>query len=1678
MSHLHSTSSPGRNRRGGLLPVLTAGFLAAGSAFAQHSEPAAVLRLDVSSNATVQTSLPFEPFDGSLSALLSDQLTGNANEAEADRILAWDAAAQEYLIAYKAQDGTWLESGTNSIPAVFALTAGDGFFVENRHGPQTILLAGQLSVDADTLQTLEPGFNLAGLPQVASLSLNQSELFASAANGADSAGSADQIITVDGATNWLLSSTGHLLDGNWVTGTGTLSSASFSTGKGFWYLRRGSNSLEWLEANPASALSTSTNQPVIADIVISNGTVILSIDAIGYNPVELFHQDVAQGQSFPVDGGWQLADENLSGGTNMLWTDTTLTNFNCRIYVAAVQIDTDADQLSDARESLIYKTDATLADTDADGADDGFEVLTSLTEPLNPDTDADGMSDGSEIYHAANPLASNAYARLPWSEPFDGLTAGTLDGQNGWQADSATVQTNRTAQGSKALELTAAHASDQALQTFGAYGITNIWIDMMLQPQPGALPEADEITGRSAALLAADPAGYLSGYDGTFQEWVTSSNMPAATGQWLRVTMGLDYHAKTWRLNVDNILMAQNLGFKDNQTPELTHAAWKNSVLGNAYLDEVSIVTSEPGHLDDDGDTLPNVWEKTQGLDANDATDAAQDSDGDALSNADEYAAGTDALNADTDNDALVDGMETLFAEDPVSSNQYQQVPWNTGFESGEGYTLGNADGQAGWNATPQDAAVITDGNSALGTNSLLIKSSATQTALIDHWSVSATGCVIWSEMHTRTVPAPLPQNSETTGNSALFMLEGSHHFAVYDGTAGNWIILSNTPAVDHREWQQLAVRADYAAATWSLYWNNEPIIKNIGFADPSLKQMVRFALKGGNSLGDGFDALNIDTEKPLTIDEDADGLTDRTEDANQNGFVDAGETDPFNPDSDGDRMIDGNETLFAHDPVSSNTFATIPWTTGFESADGFTTGSLNGQGGWVATAATVQQDDSVQGVQAITLAANPAGAEARKDLGTWPEKVLWFDSYAKLQPGQLPDPSTISNAAVLVALNPEGLLSGWDSEAEQWVTSPIEYTADPNEWTRLTFCVDYNHKIWTAYIGSVRIFRDISFADSTLRSLARIAMRQPASSPLTGSSKWDQLALVTTEPALLDNDGDGLPNTWEILHGFDPENPQDGAADDDDDGLLNSEEYVYGTNPFTADTDNDGISDYTEINITHTAPASNDYWTITTVDEVNGCDATNTLGTWIVDGTALYASDCRGYVEYAVYAPTGDMYRLEINATQNRRVTLDKTIEILVYIDNEYLGRKRFSGSYGSTGTVHVITPWIQTGTHSIRIYWDNEQADTSLRVLSLKLQEIQGAVTNGNGTKDWVEHALREQCSVNTNRITSQTSPVCIEGNARYLSMMDVNDGCTPRHALSERWYADVSLSETGGTDICVSFQNGGYIVTQRMEWTATDLLQSSDIIIRKGDALLLTAVPPDATNGTIHIDISGHTNRITDIDTPVSYCFETTGVFTVCGTYMPEQGNVQSNTITVTAVDWDFGSAPSCWSTRKRNWQCTALPDQVHIEHDDEVNLHTAANSNGMWNCELSLSREKSCCTIARLDEEGPILANTEVRPINIYSTVETYVHLIETYPDGSQLIETGIVISPIVEDVTIRLELFVGGVTFEDGTVVKTLTAEEFDELGIYRARFIRGSGVDTSICHLLQAFQNGIQIGVR
>ncbi len=75
------------------------------------------------------------------------------------------------------------------------------------------------------------------------------------------------------------------------------------------------------------------------------------------------------------------------------------------------------------------------------------------------------------------------------------------------------------------------------------------------------------------------------------------------------------------------------------------------------------------------------------------------------------------------------------------------------------------------------------------------------------------------------------------------------------------------------------------------------------------------------------------------------------------------------------------------------------------------------------------------------------------------------------------------------------------------------------------------------------------------------------------------------TDPFDADTDDDGLSDGDEVnLYGTDPLDP-----DTDDDGLSDGDEIALGTDPFDTDTDDDGLTDGDEVNVYGTDPLDPD---------------------------------------------------------------------------------------------------------------------------------------------------------------------------------------------------------------------------------------------------------------------------------------------------------------------------------------------------------------------------------------------------------------------------------------------------------------------------------------------------------
>jgi hypothetical protein len=91
----------------------------------------------------------------------------------------------------------------------------------------------------------------------------------------------------------------------------------------------------------------------------------------------------------------------------------------------------------------------------------------------------------------------------------------------------------------------------------------------------------------------------------------------------------------------------------------------------------------------------------------------------------------------------------------------------------------------------------------------------------------------------------------------------------------------------------------------------------------------------------------------------------------------------------------------------------------------------------------------------------------------------------------------------------------------------------------------------------------------------------------VAADGEWSQV-LVHVDLAA-DLDGDGLPDSWEVANGLDPNDPADAGLDPDADGLTSREEFELGTDPREDDTDGDLLTDGVEVEVHGTDPRDED---------------------------------------------------------------------------------------------------------------------------------------------------------------------------------------------------------------------------------------------------------------------------------------------------------------------------------------------------------------------------------------------------------------------------------------------------------------------------------------------------------
>ena len=570
----------------------------------------------------------------------------------------------------------------------------------------------------------------------------------------------------------------------------------------------------------------------------------------------------------------------------------------------------------------------------------------------------------------------------------------------------------------------------------------------------------------------------------------------------------------------------------------------------------------------------------------------------------------------------------------------------------------------------------------------------------------------------------------------------------------------------------------------------------------------------------------------------------------------------------------------------------------------------------------------------------------------------------------------------------------------------------------------------------------------------------------------------IGTNPVADDSDGDGLPDKWEIDNGTDPF-VYDRWDDPDGDGLCNLDEYLAGTDPLDPDTDDDGASDLMEVAHILSDPLTPDVdmQAYTVLGTVPGSAATAVTGSWVREGDGVRSVSRSGTLAFNVDLAAPGTYMAVFRIRQANVYTAQNAFDLALNADGMPTGRQVFYASHGTWSEALFVLPPLAAGSHELALTWWNTRANTFLEVGALEIRAYGGPDSDADGVPDWLEARASRVAAFFAPPASSWVSPVCVEGAARYLEQTSVvwatEDGATnavPRAGVGDRWYLDVPLLADSPTEVAVSNDGGVTAATNVVAWQPFDLSAppTNAVVLRNGDALLLASsvgeAAYDVTLGGVAV------TNLTLGASPSAFVFPSAGDYLVFAA-----GGTSGVPVAVRAVSASFGGDALCVAGTPRVWSCPNIPTNgVCVDFDIGITLSSAPLESGGTSFTLLSVSPTALRMVARLGEDGPVVDAAAVNVV--YGDRGDYWREVEVFPDGVRAVEISLQIGNVTPDIRIVLNVFVSGVTFEDGSLTKVLTYADFDADGICRYRLLQSPGSTSSTCHTVLIYQGDEFIG--
>ncbi|MCF6238108.1 MAG: hypothetical protein L3J79_04725, partial [Candidatus Marinimicrobia bacterium] len=584
--------------------------------------------------------------------------------------------------------------------------------------------------------------------------------------------------------------------------------------------------------------------------------------------------------------------------------------------------------------------------------------------------------------------------------------------------------------------------------------------------------------------------------------------------------------------------------------------------------DEVNVHGSDPTKADSDDDGLPDAWEIANSFDPTDPADAEVDIDGDGLDVLGEYIAGTDPDNEDTDGDGLPDGWEVLYDLDPLiggfgnddgrfgdpdgdgrrNFSEYQDGtnPTNSdtdgdGLDDGEERSYGTdplvADSDGDGESDGDEVNVyFTDPNDA-SSDSI---PDTDQDGLLDWWEVQYFGSITaiidaqadldgdGLDNVAESTAGTDPQNSDTDGDglndgleigAGLDPIDGSDILGDLDGdrVPNLYEMQLGTDFTDAQNFPAPDFIVDQSLGNDSAVDNIYVTIQEAIDAAPANAYPIIEVRSGSSS-----ESITI-SKRVLLL--GAHGILPPRITASSNMHI------LFTPGSSG-AVLDGFEIPY-NNSLATNIGVYVNLTTEeglVKTVNCLIRGDFDWRSVFVQDGHLLMEHNTVLGStgSSPTVSLNPQSKL------TFQNSILWNPDNSASQEVYLQEGfGGFFNVKTSIIRN--GQFGGINIDP---LLNSMGYLMENSP------AIDAGTPVYGVALG--------------------IRGQDRGTSPDLGAGEWN----------ILDRDGDGMPDAWEISNGLDPSDPNDALSDPDGDNLNNLGEYAAGTDLTNADSDADGLPD------------------------------------------------------------------------------------------------------------------------------------------------------------------------------------------------------------------------------------------------------------------------------------------------------------------------------------------------------------------------------------------------------------------------------------------------------------------------------------------------------------------------